>query len=178
MRTRGLELGEEAAIKRLPARTEVAGDKIALPPAMNEPRVLKKAAMDEAGRLSGFSDRATHAGLIEFGLAFVAAGPARRALEPRGQGVWIGEERNLLARNRHLADRDRFAPVRGDAGFQHRPVVGHRRQALKPRGPCRRKGAVGRVRRVGGPGASGECDHEKTQERRQQRRFLGLKASF
>jgi hypothetical protein len=93
MRTRSLEPGEEAAIERLLAWAEVAGDEIALAPAMRKASVLEKAAMDEARRLGGLADRATHAGRVEVGLALVRASLARRALEPGGQRLGIGEER-------------------------------------------------------------------------------------
>src|SRR5258707_11766086 len=97
MRTRSLDLLEKRPRERLLAWAEVAGDEIALAPAVDEPRILKKAAMDEARRLGGFADRAPHARRIEIVFALVAASPARRALEPRGQGLGIGEERDFLA---------------------------------------------------------------------------------
>ena len=111
MRPRGFEAGEKRAIEGLLAWAEVAGDEIALAPAMRQTGVLKKAAMDEARRLRGFADRAAHARRIEIALALVMAGPARRALKSRGQRLGIGEQRELLARDRHLADRDRLASV-------------------------------------------------------------------
>ena len=98
---------------------------------------------------------------VEFALALVAAGPARRALEPGGQRLGIGEEGELLARDGHLADRDRFASVGGDAGLQHGLIIADRGQALKS---CRRRGregAIGRERRAGKAGPGGERDHEK-----------------
>ena len=177
MRARRLEAGEEGAIERLLAWAEVAGDEIALAPAMREPRILEKAAMDEARRFSGFADRAAHAGRIEFILALVVAGPARRALEPRGQRLGIGEESDLLARHGHLADRDRLASVGGDAGLQHGLIIRDCGHALKSRRRRWREGAVGRLRRAGEASAGGERDHEKANEGGQSR-FLGLKASF
>jgi len=116
---------------------------------MREPRILKKAAVDEARRFSGFADRAAHAGRSEFALALVVAGPARRALEPRGQRLGIGEERDLLARHIHLADRDRLAPVGGDACLQHGLIIRDGGRALKPGRGRWRESAVGRLRRAG-----------------------------
>ena len=49
---RRLEPGEERAIEGPFAWAKVAGDEIALAPAMGQPRILKKAAMDEARGLS------------------------------------------------------------------------------------------------------------------------------
>ena len=46
MRTGGLKLSEKCSSERLLAWAEVAGDEVAVAAAMNEPRVLKKAAMD------------------------------------------------------------------------------------------------------------------------------------
>ena len=51
VRARSLEPGEEGAVERPFARAEVASDEIALAPAVGQPRILKKAAMDEARRL-------------------------------------------------------------------------------------------------------------------------------
>src|ERR1700733_24528 len=133
MRACGLKTREKCAIERLLAWAEVAGDEIALAPAMREPRILEKAAGDEARRQSGFADRAAHAGRSEFVLALVAAGPARRAFEPRCHGLRIGEESDLLARHGHLTDRNRLASVSGDACLQHRLVVPDGAHALKPR---------------------------------------------
>ena len=114
---------------------------------------------------------------VEFVLALVVAGPARRALEPRGQRLGIGEEGDLLPGDRHLADRDRFASVGGDAGLQHRLIIGDGGHALKPRRRRWREGAVGRARRASKASPGGKRDHEKAQQGGQGR-FLGLKASF
>ena len=106
---------------------------------------------------------------LEFALALVAAGPARRALEPGGQRLGIGEQSELLAGDGHLADRDRLASVGGDACLQHRLIVGDRGHALKPRRRRRREGAVGRPRRADEASAGGERDHEKANEGGQSR---------
>ena len=140
---RRLEPGEERPIERPFARAEIAGEKIARRRAMGQPGVLKKAAMDETRRLGRFADRAAHAGRLELGLAHLAAGPAGRALEPGRQRLRIGKQGELLAGDGHLADRHRLAAVGGDACLQHRPIVGDRGRALKPRRRRRREGAVG-----------------------------------
>ena len=62
MRAFGLQLSEKRASEWLLAWAQVAGDKIPLAPAMRQPGVLKKTAMDEARRFGGLADRATHAG--------------------------------------------------------------------------------------------------------------------
>ena len=51
VRARRLESGEEGAIERPLAWAEVAGDEIARPRAVGQPRILKEAAMDETRRL-------------------------------------------------------------------------------------------------------------------------------
>ena len=113
------------------------------------------------GASAELADCAAHAGRVEFALARLAAGPARGALEPGGQPLGIGEEIYLLALDRHLADRDRFASVGGDARLQDRPIVADRRDALKLRRRRRREGAIGSARRAGKARPGGERDHEK-----------------
>ena len=122
-------------------------------------------------------DCAAHAGRVEFALARLAAGPARGALEPGGQRLGIGEERDLLPGDCHLADRDRFSSVGGDARLQDRPIIGDRVQALKFRRRRGREGAIGGARRAGKARPGGKRDHEKAQQRGQGR-FLGLNRSF
>jgi len=178
VRACGLKAREKCAIERLLARAEVAGDEIALAPAMRKPRILKKAAMDEAGRRGGFADRAAHAGRIEFLLALVAAGPARGAFEPRCQRLGIGEESDLLARHGHLTDRDRLAPIGGDACLQHGLVIADRIHALKPRRRLWREGAIGRLRCADETSASGERDHELANEGGQRRKVPVIEGGF
>ena len=45
----------------------------------------------------------------------------------------------------HLADRDCFPSVGGEASFQDRLIIGDCIEALKPRRGRRRKGAIGRL---------------------------------
>ena len=84
MGARRFEPGEERPIERPFARTEIASEKIARRGAVGQPRILKKAAVDQTRRLGRFADRAAHPGRLELALAHLAARPARRSLEPGG----------------------------------------------------------------------------------------------
>ena len=68
--------------------------------------------------------------------------------------------------DRHLADRDRFASVGGDACLQHRLIVRDGGHALEPRRRRWREGAVGRLRCADETSAGGERDHEKRERSR------------
>ena len=97
----------------------------------------------------------------EFAFALVAAGPAGRAFEPRGQRLGIGEEGDPLPADGHLADRDRFASVGGDAGLQHGPIIRDGGEALELRRGRWREGAVGRLGCAGKAGPGGKREDEK-----------------
>jgi hypothetical protein len=120
------EFFEEAALERLQARTEVAGDEGAGRVAVDEAGVAQEAAMDEAGRGSRFLDRPHHPGRSERGFVDVGAGPAGGALDAGRQLVGVGEQQQRLGADAHRANGDPLAAVGGMAGLQGRAIVGDR----------------------------------------------------
>ena len=165
------ELFEEAALERLQARAEIAGDERARRVAVDEAGVAQEAAMDEARRRRGFLDRPHHPRRSERGFVGVGAGPAGGALDAGRQLVGIGDEQQRLAADAHRADRDSLAAVRGMAGLKGRAIVGDRVGAGEAFGRRRAPQAGGRVvvgaRRGGGDqresGGENEADEARGQ---------------
>ena len=162
------ELFEEAALERLQARTEVAGDEGARRVAVDEAGVAQETAMDEAGRRRRLLDRPHHPGRGQRRFVGVRAGPAGGALDAGRQLVGIGEQQQRLAADAHrcgsrpLRGRRRHGRPAGssDSRRPRRRGRGVRAQAAPQAGGrvvVGARGGAGAEREGGGENEAGEA---------------------